>query len=48
LRARRDGARWTAQVDPPASAAYVSVRASAADASGSSVASEVIRAYALR
>jgi subtilisin family serine protease len=48
LPARRDGERWTAQVHPPASASYVSVRATAADASGSSVASEVIRAYALR
>ena len=42
-----DGLRWKAQLEHPASAAYVSLRTSAVDLYGNGVEQTLIRAYAL-
>jgi hypothetical protein len=44
---KRDGRGWVADLDHPVRAAYVSLRASAADLAGNSVEQTVIRAYGL-
>lgn len=44
----RSGAGWTATVTGPATAGYVSLRATATDTAGDSVAQTIVRAYAVR
>ncbi len=44
----RKGGQWTAWLDHPRDARYVSVRTTATDAGGNTVTQETIRAYALR
>jgi hypothetical protein len=44
---RRGGPGWTAALNPPRGAHYVSLRATATDTSGSRVTQEVLRAFAL-
>jgi len=44
---RRGGPGWTAALNPPRGAHYVSLRATATDTSGSRVSQEVLRAFAL-
>ena len=43
----KDDPHWTAQLNQPANASFVSLRATASDAAGNTVTQEVIRAYAL-
>ncbi|MEU4292125.1 S8 family serine peptidase [Kribbella sp. NPDC026596] len=47
-RLKRKGASWTAQVDAPSKAGFVSVRATARDSAGNSITQTVDRAFGIR
>jgi hypothetical protein len=48
VRLQRSGSGWSGRLDAPASAEYVSVRATARDTAGNSVSQTVQRAFGVR